>query len=405
MRTQPVGFTRVVGPEIDTSPRIARTLLRYGRDVVKANLASAFTETALGDLMSSLRRRFAGPRVYVLAYHRVTDVVDVEGETSAVNPSLCISAAAFRRQMIQVKQKYDVLPLSEAMAAIAGARPLVRDACAITFDDGYADVALRAAPILAELGIPGTVFIPSGYVGIGAPLLHDRLYAALWRRRRRRAAPLALPSLRLSERVAVDDAERLARTHGPQAATDRLIAALPDASLRLVVDALEEEEGAPSLDPGARVLDGDELRALADAGWEVGAHTIDHVVLTHERGPRVVEQLVRPRRAIEAITGKPCRYFAYCNGLWSASLVAAVRAAGYEGAVTTFARANRPGGDPFRVSRKCLWEGHTRGPDGRWSSAVSAANIADLFGDLGLTRPQDGEVAARPTEATEEVAS
>jgi peptidoglycan/xylan/chitin deacetylase (PgdA/CDA1 family) len=405
MRTQPVDVAREVGPEIEAQPRIARTLLRYGRDVLKANLATAFAETRLGDMMSTLRRRFAGPRVHVLAYHRVTDVVDLDGEMSAVNPALCISASAFRRQMIQVKRKFEVLSLEEALAAIAGQRPLRRDACAITFDDGYADVALRAAPILAELRIPATVFVPTGYIGLGSPLVHDRLYAALWRRRRRRVAPLALPTLRLSERVAVDEAERLARTAGPGAAIEHLIARLPDASLRVVAETLEAEEGGPALDPGARVLDAAEIRALSDAGWEIGAHTVDHVVLTHERGPRVVEQLVRPRRAIEAITGKPCRYFAYCNGLWSVSLVAAVRAPGYEGAVTTFDRANRPGGNPFLVSRKCLWEGHTRGPDGRWSSAVSAAHLADLFGDLGLTRPQDGEVAPRTPELIEEAAS
>ena len=144
------------------------------------------------------------------------------------------------------------------------------------------------------------------------------------------------------------------------------------------------------------------MRALADLGWEIGAHTEGHVVLTHEPLPEVRRQLVSSKAALERWSGRPCRYFAYCNGYHSAALVAELQHAGYEGAVTTCDRPNDAGGgDPFRISRKVLWEAHARGPDGQFSPSLSAANLHDLFGVLGLTHPVDGAMEQASGDATD----
>src|SRR5439155_7184630 len=97
-----------------------------------------------------------------------------------INPALCISSDSFRRQMIQVRERFQVLSLTDAVRALDGELALSGDACAITFDDGYHDVYLRARPILAELGMPATVFVSTGFALSGEYLTHDRLYAAFW---------------------------------------------------------------------------------------------------------------------------------------------------------------------------------------------------------------------------------
>jgi peptidoglycan/xylan/chitin deacetylase (PgdA/CDA1 family) len=330
------------------------------RNLLKAATAGALVGTGLYHVL----RRVGRPRVHVLGYHRVVDRVIDNGP---VSPSLCVSTDTFRRQMRQVQRDFQVLSLEEAMAAITGTLPLERDACAITFDDGYRDVYTRAAPILAELGMPATVFVPTGYVGTGRHLTHDRLYAALWRLGQKR----------------VD--------HSPAELVDALIARMPASALvELAADLEARVGGAPGLDEDARVLDQHELRALADGGWEIGAHTIDHVVLVHEPAARIEDELMMPKLDLESWTGRPCRYFAYCNGFHSPSVVKTLARLGYQGAVTTYDRPNRRGGDCFRVGRKVLWEGHARGLDGKWSPSVSAANLHDLFGALKLTRPVDG---------------
>lgn len=64
----------------------------------------------------------------------------------------------FREQMRWLKGNYPVCSLSDAATKHRGV--------AITFDDGYCDNLENAAPILEELGIPATVFIVAGRVGM-----------------------------------------------------------------------------------------------------------------------------------------------------------------------------------------------------------------------------------------------
>ncbi|MDB4970136.1 MAG: Polysaccharide deacetylase [Myxococcales bacterium] len=360
------------------------------RDWIKLALAATVETTGLGTVCRAVRTYASGARVHVLGYHRVVDVIDYDGP---VNPSLCITTDAFRAQMEQLRERFVVLPMSYVVRAVAGDIQIPHDAVAVTFDDGYRDVLQRADPILRALDIPATVFVPTGFVDnhTRARLLpHDRLYAAVWAARR---AGRTLLSFADSETaILLARADRALDGGGPADVVDELIETAPAATLAHIVEMIEAGVGAPPLDDGAHVLTPDEVRTLADHGWEIGAHTVGHVVLTHETPDEARRQLVSSKADLERWSGRPCRYFAYCNGYHSPSLVSELRRAGYEGAVTTCDRPNPVGkGDPFRITRKVLWEAHARGPHGRFSPTLSAAHLHDVFGALGLTKPVDGE--------------
>src|SRR5690242_13950335 len=40
----------------------------------------------------------------------------------------------------------------------------------VTFDDGYRSVVTRAKPLLDELGVPGTIFVATDYIGSDTPM-------------------------------------------------------------------------------------------------------------------------------------------------------------------------------------------------------------------------------------------
>ena len=90
---------------------------------------------------------------------------------------------------------------------------------------------------------------------------------------------------------------------------------------------------------GGRLLDStalswNDLRALADEGWEIGSHTVTHPRLT-ALGPEEVRIEVRESKArIEAELGRPCSSFAYPWGLVDEDVEQEVRDAGYEVAFT-----------------------------------------------------------------------
>jgi peptidoglycan/xylan/chitin deacetylase (PgdA/CDA1 family) len=77
-----------------------------------------------------------------------------------------VSPARFRRHLeLALAGGYRFVPAADIAAGRYGDRDL-----AITFDDGLASVALHAAPILAELGIPWTIFVVSDWAEGKAPL-------------------------------------------------------------------------------------------------------------------------------------------------------------------------------------------------------------------------------------------
>ena len=104
--------------------------------------------------------------VTVLIYHRVGRRTDVEVD---------LPAELFAEQLAWLRAQADVVTLEEALARLAapsgtaaaadasGDRPVV----AVTFDDGTADFAEVAVPLLAEHGVPATLYVATAFVDEG----------------------------------------------------------------------------------------------------------------------------------------------------------------------------------------------------------------------------------------------
>ena len=66
-----------------------------------------------------------------------------------------------------------------------------------------------------------------------------------------------------------------------------------------------------------RYMSKEQIKNLSDSGHEIAAHTWDHHMVTKYQGADWDTQLVKPQVQLEAITGKPVKYFAYPFGLWN----------------------------------------------------------------------------------------
>jgi peptidoglycan/xylan/chitin deacetylase (PgdA/CDA1 family) len=98
--------------------------------------------------------------VPVLLYHCVSD--DPPEWIAPFN----VAPATFAEQLDAVLASGRA-PISVARLAEAqrGGRPLDGPSVAITFDDGFADFAETALPLLAERGLPATMYITTGAMG------------------------------------------------------------------------------------------------------------------------------------------------------------------------------------------------------------------------------------------------
>ena len=91
--------------------------------------------------------------VRILGYHRIDDERDV----------LAVRPDRFRRQL-ETLLEAGVKPIAVNAALEAARHDPGGRYFSVTFDDGYRDVLTNAVPILRELGVPATVFIPSAVV-------------------------------------------------------------------------------------------------------------------------------------------------------------------------------------------------------------------------------------------------
>ncbi len=83
-----------------------------------------------------------------------------------------------------------------------------------------------------------------------------------------------------------------------------------------------------------RLLGSQEARALYDLGMELGSHSMSHPDLRKLADDALAGELSASKAAIEWITGRSCRTFAYPFGLFDERVEQAVADAGYELALT-----------------------------------------------------------------------
>jgi peptidoglycan/xylan/chitin deacetylase (PgdA/CDA1 family) len=297
-----------------------------------------------GPLSRALGYASAAPTFPILSYHRVNDDAD------PFFPSL--PTGTFERQMAFVARAYVVLTVEELVERMRR-RAVPRNALAITFDDGYRDNLTHAAPILARLGLPATVFLVTGAIATGEPLWFDRLAAAFkqaatpaWRAPWGESLPLETPAQRLAA---------LGRTLGH-------FKGLANEERRRGVD-----EVLLTLGPGDErslkglMLNWDDVQALMGLGIGIGAHTVSHPILSQLSREEARSEVFESRRMIEAACGRAPRAFAYPNGRpedYSPAILALVREAGFTCAVTTSFGVNTMSTPPYELRRGGPWEPH-----------------------------------------------
>jgi peptidoglycan/xylan/chitin deacetylase (PgdA/CDA1 family) len=73
----------------------------------------------------------------------------------------------------------------------------------------------------------------------------------------------------------------------------------------------------------------EQVKELSDAGNVIESHTWDHHNVRKYQGNDWVIQIDKPTKQLEAITGKPIRYFAYPFGLWNRPALPELRKRGF----------------------------------------------------------------------------
>ena len=79
-----------------------------------------------------------------------------------------------------------------------------------------------------------------------------------------------------------------------------------------------------------RYMSKDQIKNLSDSGHVIAGHTWDHHMVTKYQGEDWDIQLVKPRKQLEAITGKSITFFAYPFGLWNQAAIPEIKNRDYK---------------------------------------------------------------------------
>lgn len=91
------------------------------------------------------------------------------------------------------------------------------------------------------------------------------------------------------------------------------------------------------------------LIALADGGFEIGAHGVSRPDLTKCNPQELFHEVSDCKQELESTLGRPVRLLAYPRGRHDRRIIETLKEAGYSGARTTRMLARDIGDDPFRM--------------------------------------------------------
>ncbi|KAA0085845.1 polysaccharide deacetylase family protein [Mycolicibacterium sp. P9-64] len=102
--------------------------------------------------------------VPILMYHAVAE------HPSAASKRLSVSPDSFEEQVaFLVEHGFTGMTFSDLADAFETSKALPKRPVVITFDDGYADFANAALPVLQRYDCPATVFVTSGWIADAGP--------------------------------------------------------------------------------------------------------------------------------------------------------------------------------------------------------------------------------------------
>jgi peptidoglycan/xylan/chitin deacetylase (PgdA/CDA1 family) len=105
------------------------------------------------------------------------------------------------------------------------------------------------------------------------------------------------------------------------------------------------------LPPSQGGLTGEQVRAMIAAGWELDTQGYSHADLIRLGPEELHYQVATTRRILQRRYGVPVNWFCYPSGHYDATVIAAVKAAGYVGSTTVIPGWASPREDRYRLHR------------------------------------------------------
>lgn len=250
-----------------------------------------------------------------------------------------IDALRFEQQIRVLTRWFNVLPLSDAVRRLRE-RTLPGRAACIAFENGYADNASVALPILQRYRVPATFFVASGFLDGGC----------MWK-----DAVIDVVRSATGDRLNLTSSGFATYDLGCPVRRRAVIDMLIDTLGRLPHGERLERIRSMARSFAPTMMTSDEVLALHRSGMEIGAQTVSHPVLTSISNADARAEIANGRARLQEIIQAPVRLFAYPSGKpgqdFEVRHVHMLRSQGFDAAITSASGAARHDTDPMLLPR------------------------------------------------------
>ena len=309
-------------------------------------------------------------RLSILIFHRVLGQPDplFPGEQDI---------RRFDEVLSWVSKWFQVLPLDEAVLRLkAGTLPAC--AAALTFDDGYADNATNALPVLQHHGMAATFFVATAFLD-GGRMWNDSV----------------VESVRTCRAKVLDLSDSGMGAYALESNEQRRIAIEALLSQIKYLEPVKRQEAVAFVQKCARgelpddlMMTSDQVKALRQAGMQIGAHTCSHPILAKLADEEALNEITGSKSVLESLLEEAITLFAYPNGKpgkdYLAKHAAMVRQAGFSAAVSTSHGVSSAATDRYQLPRFSPWD------TGQFRYGVR------MLSNLRRVQPQVGAMTHQP---------
>jgi len=271
----------------------------------------------IADHAGVLRRFHPRPNPVVLMYHGI-----LRRKVSAIG-NQGVDREGFISHMRYLKQHFRIIHSNDFEQESESAAGNGKPAMLLTFDDGFANNATIARPILEELQMAAVFFVSTRHLEPGRYLwfIHARALFTLWPGNRIRLLgrtwKLGSPAARLQALWAFMRETRAASMEG----------IYQDLS-RYPVETFVEPE---IIEDELRGMSETEVAAVSKSRLIViGSHTCNHPYLTACTTSQLAAETIGSKATLDRICGRAVSTFAYPSGDYNDAVASAVKRAGFE---------------------------------------------------------------------------
>jgi peptidoglycan/xylan/chitin deacetylase (PgdA/CDA1 family) len=224
--------------------------------------------------------------------------------------TLFIQKELFLKRMGYLRRKkFPIMGLNEAIKCLNEDR-LPPSATVVTMDDAWEGVYTVALPIIRELQLPVTLYVPTFYIEHAMPVFPVILSYLFWRTKARTVdLPRGLGKFRLD--VAAEAADDLAQKFGDSLPPADRLRFLKEVAEALAVS-FEEIEDRRLF----QVVNEQQLRELARAGVDIQLHSHSHQWPLDDR-VTVEAEIAENRKFLERSVSHPLEHFCYPSGVYA----------------------------------------------------------------------------------------